>query len=539
MSARRPDAGRRRESPAEPRPPDRQAALSPRQQQILQLLSGGMSNKEIARTLGLTAGTVKQHVHALFRKLGVTNRTMAVVRSAQPAEDAAASATAALPPALRFARRLVTAVVLEPRGAAAATPEDAEAQEVSLGQLRERFMQQAAAFDATAEPLPGGGLTAWFGRGSSHGDDAARSVAFVRSLLAGVPARDMPCAMGLGTVAEVLGDGEAASPAFRAFRVATVLASLAAPGAPLVCETTARMAGIREPGGGAAGVAGAPANARILRADAPADASVAAAWGGLPFLDELGASLRAGRCNWLAIESWPPDAGARLLAAIGECLASRRFPVYQIWMPAAGSPTAAERLGQQFRNAFGAAAGASTGESAGELLDQAAARGGAVVLFHGIDALSHLRGALKAATLERWRTLPLVIAGAVLPRSGTPQTVVRLLGPNPAAAPFSRVLRMAVPEDAVAGLDGILPHVQAVLDRVSPFARAVARAASLSGTGDAASIASALAATPEAVQAGCEELRGAGLAWLEAGALRFRDDQTAGAVRATLVSQPR
>jgi hypothetical protein len=289
----------------------------------------------------------------------------------------------------------------------------------------------------------------------------------------------------------------------------------------------------------AAPVDGAPVNARILRTEFHADARAAEAWGGLPFLEEIGAALRAGRCNWLAIESWPPDAGARLLVAVGECLASRGFPVYQVWMPAQGSPAAAEHLAQQFRSAFGVTPGAAIATSADEALLQAAARGNAAVLFHGVDALSHLRSALKPATLDRLRTLPLVVAGAVLPRSGAPQTVVRLLGANPAAAPFSRVLRMAVPEDAMAGQDGILPHVQAVLDRVSPFARAVARAASLSGSGDAASIAAALATTPEAVRAGFEELRLAGLAALEAGALRFRDDQTAGAVRATLVSQPR
>jgi DNA-binding NarL/FixJ family response regulator len=52
--------------------------LSPRQQQMLDLISRGYSNKEIARELNLGLGTVKVHVTALFLKLGVHCRAGAV-----------------------------------------------------------------------------------------------------------------------------------------------------------------------------------------------------------------------------------------------------------------------------------------------------------------------------------------------------------------------------------------------------------------------------------------------------------------------------
>jgi DNA-binding NarL/FixJ family response regulator len=48
--------------------------LTPRQRDVLELLVTGMSNKEIARALQLGEGTVKVHVAALFRTLGVTSR---------------------------------------------------------------------------------------------------------------------------------------------------------------------------------------------------------------------------------------------------------------------------------------------------------------------------------------------------------------------------------------------------------------------------------------------------------------------------------
>ncbi|TAN71157.1 MAG: hypothetical protein EPN17_02375 [Methylobacter sp.] len=51
--------------------------LTQRQQQILALIKAGKVNKEIANELGIGLGTVKQHVVALFKKLNVSNRTMA------------------------------------------------------------------------------------------------------------------------------------------------------------------------------------------------------------------------------------------------------------------------------------------------------------------------------------------------------------------------------------------------------------------------------------------------------------------------------
>lgn len=52
--------------------------LTQRQRQILALIKAGKVNKEIANELGIGLGTVKQHVVALFKKLHVSNRTMAV-----------------------------------------------------------------------------------------------------------------------------------------------------------------------------------------------------------------------------------------------------------------------------------------------------------------------------------------------------------------------------------------------------------------------------------------------------------------------------
>jgi len=51
--------------------------LTLRQKRVLELLSSGQSNKNIARTLGISEITVKAHVSAILRKLGVSNRVQA------------------------------------------------------------------------------------------------------------------------------------------------------------------------------------------------------------------------------------------------------------------------------------------------------------------------------------------------------------------------------------------------------------------------------------------------------------------------------
>jgi DNA-binding NarL/FixJ family response regulator len=53
--------------------------LTPRQLAVLGLLSAGKSNKEIARELSISDLTVKVHITTIFRKLGVSTRTQAIV----------------------------------------------------------------------------------------------------------------------------------------------------------------------------------------------------------------------------------------------------------------------------------------------------------------------------------------------------------------------------------------------------------------------------------------------------------------------------
>ncbi len=53
--------------------------LTQREQEILALLADGKTNQEIAEILHIVSGTVRVHVHAILQKLGVRDRTQAVV----------------------------------------------------------------------------------------------------------------------------------------------------------------------------------------------------------------------------------------------------------------------------------------------------------------------------------------------------------------------------------------------------------------------------------------------------------------------------
>lgn len=56
----------------------REVALTPREQEILQLIAAGLSNKEIAQHLQISLFTVKNHIHNLFEKLQVSYRLEAI-----------------------------------------------------------------------------------------------------------------------------------------------------------------------------------------------------------------------------------------------------------------------------------------------------------------------------------------------------------------------------------------------------------------------------------------------------------------------------
>ena len=78
-----PTLSRLLKKPIHPQPSPLAAALTPRENEVLQWLAQGLTNKAIAFELGVTQHTVKFHVNAIMSKLDAQSRTEAVVRATQ------------------------------------------------------------------------------------------------------------------------------------------------------------------------------------------------------------------------------------------------------------------------------------------------------------------------------------------------------------------------------------------------------------------------------------------------------------------------
>jgi DNA-binding CsgD family transcriptional regulator len=72
----------------------RNAALTSRQSELLHLVATGMTNRQIARRLNLSEGTVRRHLENIFERLGVNSRTAAAAYATSHAHRATANAHA-------------------------------------------------------------------------------------------------------------------------------------------------------------------------------------------------------------------------------------------------------------------------------------------------------------------------------------------------------------------------------------------------------------------------------------------------------------
>jgi two-component system nitrate/nitrite response regulator NarP len=72
------DRTRRAQERADSAPP-----LTRRERELIELVRQGLRNRDIAAELGVTEGTVKVYLHAIFDKLQVENRTELALRAAQ------------------------------------------------------------------------------------------------------------------------------------------------------------------------------------------------------------------------------------------------------------------------------------------------------------------------------------------------------------------------------------------------------------------------------------------------------------------------
>ena len=81
--------GRAREEATRRELPSPMTNLTPREKTIVAFIAQGQRNRDIAAALGITEGTIKVYLHALYHKLGVENRTELAVLALKHRDDLA------------------------------------------------------------------------------------------------------------------------------------------------------------------------------------------------------------------------------------------------------------------------------------------------------------------------------------------------------------------------------------------------------------------------------------------------------------------
>jgi len=68
---------------------DRERSVTLRERNVVRLVSSGLSNKTVAQRLGVREGTVKIHLHNVYKKLRIQNRVALILMEAETRKGSA------------------------------------------------------------------------------------------------------------------------------------------------------------------------------------------------------------------------------------------------------------------------------------------------------------------------------------------------------------------------------------------------------------------------------------------------------------------
>ena len=543
-------------------------SLSERQQEIVALLAQGKSNKEIADYLKIGYGTVKQHLFVLFRKLGVSNRTKAVITANQlmkeyPSEFGLNAKAAAQKGKLALARsgshswRLVSAVVISIPDTALASPAELDWRNQYLSDLRDVLEHYVDALDGQFLLLPYGGMLAWFGYPHTHLDDADRAVQlaqfaqqysnhYLENDATIHPDKRSMHAIGIGIASKPEMSSDKSNELFAsdAFRIAAVLARNARNlKHPLADLLTKKLAPYSLPW--LTVKAKAPELMQVGEIVAVGDnehapLDVRSLWGGLPFIDSAMESVKSGVAQWIAVESWPPSLATSLIDALGNAAQLDGYQAIHIRTPSQqrrdkllqSFTTQAENSHSNFDfSTLDLPINAGGGERLGAFFAQQAMIKPVVIQVYGLKALEAFKYVLGDRGIDRMAARPILVIVANLKEAGSSQTSVRLLGPRPVEMPFSRVYSMKAPTQESLP-ENIRVDMQAILDELSSPAQSIVMTAAQDPKKPIQEMISNLNLPHHQIQSGLQELAAAGfISASQGGGFEFRDQATAEAIQ--------
>lgn len=550
-------------------------SLSARQRQLLDLLIEGKSNKEIADDLKIEAGTVKQHLFVLFKKLGVNSRAKAVIAASQIMKSTLSErgTSKSSPHKLKstkntskvnhksveaYSWRLVCTVAVSITDLNELNPSAISMRDHFLKALRSIIERLVDALDGQVTYLPDGGSVMWFGHPRAHLDDADRAVYLAQYLQSwasdyqkhheGEQGKTVTPLIGVGLASNTEAVAEKATELFGAesFRKASILArhakALKMPLSDLLTKQIAPMSSawieIKSKAGNKEAVVKDVGPIAIVGPSSALLPDASLRWGGFPFLSNAFDGIESGLAQWLSVESWPPAAATLLTDAIGNHVARKNYQILRLRTPgsyrrdrALASFTAQMEL--QFGDFVSRSAKIypSQGERIAGLVSEIAKAGPLAILVYGLKALEVFKSAIGEAGIDRLASRQILIVAANLQDQGTSQISVRLLGPKPNSAPFSRVFNLQMPAmDALP--EGIQIDFRAMLDGLSTISKELMLHAANEPETPLLTILTQMHESHHQAQACIQELTGSGLiAPSQGGGFEFRDLGTAQAIK--------
>jgi len=321
--------------------------LSLRQKQILQLLSLGKSNKEIAFELNLSEGTVKQHLYTLYKKLGVTSRSKAVLSAAKilselKEEDLSSQAPAELlekklPSA--YVWRLISAAAVYPRPKKLNTPGAIADFDLAMKQIHREAKKIADSLDGTLTVVPGVGLVACFGVPKAHLNDSARAMIFANHLFQWVVRHKIiPISMGIATAAEVVADKTNTIYRAESFELAAKYAVAAPAYRILANEISCRLAGPLLKYSSPKHDVSKGSSVREVLLGEPLEFQELAKKTPLPFMAEIIQKNRTMNAQWVNVSGWPPFHAQRLQDTIAIHCKASGIQTYCLRLPSTTNP---------------------------------------------------------------------------------------------------------------------------------------------------------------------------------------------------------
>jgi DNA-binding CsgD family transcriptional regulator len=444
---------------------DWQLGLSARQREIMSLLTDGLSNKDIGHALGLTEGTVKQHLATIFRKLGVSNRTWAAALWRDRGGNSKSGKYDLRQELLRAGKeergqsilvappRLIAAVALQLRR------EDLEASRRVVSEIYDEFLALSdhwvRVFDGQCELHIGGFLVATFGYPAAHADDVERAQHFAAAMLKDVQRHfDIrpACAVAAGIDRLIVRNG---------FVIDTDPLRRAVEGMQQSAESNL-LPIVRSAKGDEVKLSGA-----LAYRDAIHRAALAA-----PFTQNARQALSEGRSFWLAAEAWPPIHGKHFLDAFAQANPVEARNIVQLRLPSVAEADP-QLLADQLRvqSAVHLPADAD-GKPVSWGLEYLAQIGPTMVVVHGSPDLDHVQRLLSPELKARLGELPLLFLVGALPLRGAPRLAVRPLGVFGERPMVGRVHEIVLPEDGFANAAGY-PDICALIDQASDQERAI------------------------------------------------------------------